>query len=271
MAACAIDTAIRNIIATGGTLNHLALMDNFCWCSSNEEQRLGELKAAAQACYDYAVVYGTPYISGKDSMFNDFKGFNKEGEAIKISVPPTLLISSIGIISDITKSISLDPKIPGDLVYILGETKEELGGSEYLDHHNLIGNSIPQVNAEKAKVLYEKFADATEKRLISSALSPNQGGIGIALAKMAIAGQLGMDLDLGKLPFREDYYLFSESQSRFIVTIDPKRQKEFEEHFDRLHQKIGVTTEDQNFTIKDLIKTNIPTLEDHYRKTFSKW
>ncbi len=228
MAACAIDTAIRNIITVGGTLDHLALMDNFCWCSSDEKERLGELKAAAKACYDYATSYGTPYISGKDSMFNDFSGFDKNGKAIKISAAPTLLISSIGVIKDLTKSVSLDPKFPGDLIYILGKTEYELGGSEYFTLNGFIGNSVPKVNAKKAIKLYKKFSEATEKRLISSSLSPGIGGLAVALAKKAIAGQLGMEIDLGKIKQRADYLLFSETQSRIIVTIDPKRQKEFE-------------------------------------------
>lgn len=263
MAACSIDTAVRNIIAAGGTLDHLALMDNFCWCSSDEKERLGELKAAVEACYDYAVAYGTPYISGKDSMFNDFKGFDKDGKAIKISAPPTLLISSLGVIHDITKAVSLDPKFPGDLIYILGETKSELGGSEYFTN----GNNVPQVDAKQAKKLYKKFTEATEKRLIASALSPGIGGLGITLAKKAIAGQLGMEIDLGKLPDRADYILFSENQSRIVVTIDPKRQKEFEKHFkDIPFALLGIITDDKNFVIKNLVKTNLATLDKYYRK-----
>lgn len=279
MAACSIDTAIRNIIAAGGTLDHLALMDNFCWCSSDEKERLGQLKAATKACYDYAVAYETPYISGKDSMFNDFKGFDKNGKAIKISAPPTLLISSLGVIHDITKAVSLDPKFPGDLIYILGETKSELGGSEYfamqsraVNFKNYSGNNMPQVDAKKAKKLYEKFTEAVEKRLISSALSPSHGGLAVTLAKKAIAGQMGMEIDLCKLPDRADYILFSESQSRIVVTIDPKRQKEFEKHFkDIPFALLGIITNDKNFIIKNLIKTNLATLDSHYRKTFNKF
>ncbi|MBI4975470.1 phosphoribosylformylglycinamidine synthase I [Candidatus Peregrinibacteria bacterium] len=277
MAACAIDTAVRNIISVGGTLDHLALMDNFCWCSSNEEEKLGQLKAACEACYDYATSYGTPFISGKDSMFNDFKGFDKEGNPIKISVLPTLLISSLGVINDITKSVSLDPKFAGDLIYILGETKNELGGSEYFSHNKTTGNTVPKVDKKNAKKLYKKFTEATGKKLISSSLSPQFGGLISALAKKAIAGKLGMELDLSNIPMSEDlkslnrfdYILFSETQSRFIVTIDPKRQKEFEEHFkDIPFAKIGVVTDDQNFIVKNLIKTNIETLDEYYRKTF---
>ncbi|MFC1615883.1 AIR synthase-related protein [Patescibacteria group bacterium] len=286
MAACAIDTAVRNIIAAGAHLDYVALMDNFCWCSSTEEERLGQLKEAARACYEYATVYGTPFISGKDSMFNDFKGFNQNGESLKISIPPTLLVSSISVIDDATKTVSLDTKIPGDLVYIIGDTKNELGASEYFLHMDkkgkIIGNNVPQVDHGIAKKIYEKMAEATDKRLIASAFSPNIGGLGITLAKKAIAGQLGMEIDLTKIPGadnfeREDYLLFSESQSRIVVTVDPNKKDEFENLMNGLKiAQIGVVTEDQNFIIKgfngdDIIKTNVPNLDDYYRKTFKQF
>ncbi|MFH1284648.1 MAG: AIR synthase-related protein, partial [Candidatus Peregrinibacteria bacterium] len=288
MAACAIDTAIRNIIQAGGDLEHTAIMDNFCWCSSDEPERLGQLVSAAKACYDYAVAYETPYISGKDSMFNDFKGFDKNGNPIKVSVPPTLLISSTSVINDITKAVSLDPKFSGDLIYILGETKNELGASEYFAYlseksgEKTIGNSVPKVDTESAIKLYKRLSEAIDKRLIASALSPIQGGLGITLAKSSIAGQLGMEIDLSKIPRsddidREDFLLFSESQSRFVVTIDPKKKDEFETLFAGLpFAQIGTMTNDKNFTIKgfagkEIIKTNITTLDEFYRKTFNRY
>lgn len=282
MSACAIDTAIRNNIAVGGKLSHMALMDNFCWCSPTEEQRLGELKSSVQACYDYSTAYETPFISGKDSMFNDFSGFDKDGNPIKISVPPTLLISSISVMDDVTKSISLDPKFAGDLIYILGKTKNELGGSEYFAHNGYIGNTVPKVDAKKAIELYKKYEEAVAKRLISSSISVGIGGIGIALAKKAIAGQLGMDIDLNKIPktddlSREDYLLFSESQSRFIVTIDPSKKEEFEKTFKGVFfVQIGQITDNQKFTIKglnekEIINTDISNLEKSYKKTFKDY
>ena len=283
MAACSIDTAIRNVIAIGGTLDRLALLDNFCWCSSNDKERLGQLKAAVQACYDYAIKYETPYISWKDSMFNDFQGYDKNGNPIKISVPPTLLISSLGIIDDVTKTVSLDTKSPGDLIYILGETLNELGASEYFLSHSksAIGNTVPHVNADKAIKLYSLFEKAIEKRLIASALSPAYGGIGVVLAKKSIAGQLGMDIDLRKVPAknidREDYLLFSETQTRFIVTIAPQNKEEFEKSFKEIpHAQIGKVIEDKKFTVKgfngkEIIKTDIATLDKHYRKIFGNW
>ncbi len=284
MAACAIDTAIRNIIATGGDLQHTALMDNFCWCSSDEPERLGQLKAAAQACYDYATKYETPYISGKDSMFNDFKGFDAQGNPTKISVPPTLLISSTSVIKDATKSISIDPKFAGDLIYIIGETKNELGASEYFEYleKGKYGNTVPQVDAEKAIEMYNAFQEAADKRLIASALSPQSGGIGATLTRKAISGQLGMEIDLAKVPKssdidREDYLLFSESQTRFIITIDPNKKEEFESLFAQIpHAQIGHVTKDNKFTLKgfdgsNIVDTDIETLTENYKKTFNSY
>jgi len=131
MAACCIDTAIRNAITAGANPEKIALLDNFCWCSSTEPKRLSQLKAACQACFNYAIAFEAPFISGKDSMFNDFKGFNEKGQPVKVSIHPTLLVSSLAIIDDIYKSVSIDLKLPGDLIYIIGETNDELGGSEY--------------------------------------------------------------------------------------------------------------------------------------------
>ncbi len=124
MAACSIDTAIRNAVSAGGDLDHMALLDNFCWCDSNNPERLGQLKAAAQACYDYSVAYGTPFVSGKDSMFNDFRGYDEDFNEVMISIPPTLLVSSIGVVEDRMSCQTLDFKCAGDLVYVLGETEQ---------------------------------------------------------------------------------------------------------------------------------------------------
>ncbi|MFH1012122.1 MAG: AIR synthase-related protein [Candidatus Peregrinibacteria bacterium] len=280
MAACSIDTAIRNAVAVGGDPDFMALMDNFCWCSSDEEQRLGELKAAVQACYDTATVYGTPFISGKDSMFNDFKGFDANGNPIKVSVPPTLLISSLSVTPNSLKCVSLDVKVPGDLVYVLGVTRNELGGSEYYAMHGAIGNSVPHVNAETALALYRKFYAATQKELLASAISVNLGGLGAALAKMSIAGQWGLKVDLSKVKRegveRDDFLLFSESQSRFVVTVDPAKQGEFEAHFGPFASLIGHVTQEPKAIIKGLngetvINAPVSILDEHYKHTFKNY
>src|SRR5512137_383227 len=141
MAAAAIDTAIRGLVAMGVSLEKIALLDNFCWCSSDEPERLWQLKEAARGCYDFATAFGTPFISGKDSMFNDFSGFDSNNTPVRISVPPTLLVSSIGIHDDVAKAMSIDTKFEGDSVYVIGETLSELGGSEYFAFLGSTGNT----------------------------------------------------------------------------------------------------------------------------------
>ncbi|MGH9857592.1 MAG: AIR synthase-related protein, partial [Acidobacteriota bacterium] len=231
MTASCIDTAIRNLIASGANPDAVALLDNYCWCSSNDPERLGQLKASAQAVYDYAVAYGTPYISGKDSMFNDFKGFDEKGKPITISILPTLLISSVGVIDDITKVVSLYAKIPGDLVYILGETQDELAGSEYFKAIHAEGTSVPSVNAQKNQKLYQAVYKAIQNNLLASSISITRGGLGIGLAKKAIGGQLGLAVSLQKLPgdvSRDDFALYSESQGRILVTVAKENKTAFE-------------------------------------------
>ncbi len=286
MATSAIDNAVRNAIAVGASLEKIALLDNFCWCSSNEPERLGQLKRAVMASHDIAVAYGTPFISGKDSMFNDFKGFDENGNPIKISVPPTLLASSIAVIDDVRKAISSDAKISGDLVYVLGENSEELGGSEYfamrgenLVGERFIGNSVPEVNFERNKILYESLSEAINQELVASAQSVNKGGLGIALAKTAMGGRLGMDVSLGELrdiEMRDDYALFSESQGRLIVTINPEYASKFEKIMEgNSIAKIGVIRNDDKFVVKGrketAMDTNINEMLTSYKSTFGDY
>ncbi len=277
MASCAIDTAIRNAVSVGADIDYLALLDNFCWCSSNEPERLGQLKKATQACYDYALFYKTPFISGKDSMFNDFKGYDKKGQPLKISVPPTLLISSISVIPNINKVVSLDAKFPNDLIYLLGETKDELGGSEYFSLFQSIGTKVPQVNGQKNKQLYKSIYQAIQKELISSAQSIGRGGLGVAIAKTAMGGMLGVKISLKNIfgsVGRDDYALFSESQGRLIVTINPKKKKLFEKTMKNNPFKlIGKVTKKQSIIIKGLtnkiiVNTTLDKALKSYRSTF---
>ncbi|MEK6964496.1 MAG: AIR synthase-related protein [Nanoarchaeota archaeon] len=279
MAACAIDTAIRNAIAIGANLDCLALLDNFCWCSSTEPERLGQLKTAVKACYDYAIAYGTPFISGKDSMFNDFKGFDAKGNPTKISVPPTLLVSAFGVVEDVLKAVSLDAKFPGDLVYILGETFEELGGSEFWAMQGFVGNSVPKVDAQKNKKLYMALSKAMQQGLTASAQSVHRGGLAVALAKTAMGGMLGLEISLKNLPGKvsgDEAALFSESQGRLVVTINPKHRASFETVLKgNALTLVGKVTKSsiQINGLKDnmIIKTTINSALNAYKKTFKEF
>ncbi len=297
MAAASIDTAIRNAVAAGASLDHLAILDNFCWSSSNEPGRLCELKRAAEACYDVAVAYGTPYISGKDSMFNDFRGFDVRGEPLHIAALPTLLISAIGVIHDVRKAVTLDLKQPGDLLYLIGETNDELGASEYFtmlsdkkygftkpiyDNDRLtmsvIGNRVPRVDTAKNMKAYRALSQAIQKGLVASAISVGRGGLAVALAKTAMAGKLGIKADLTKQhgDAREsDAILFSESQGRLLVSVNPKSKRSFESVCQGVALTlIGEVTKQESLNIKfSDTKINIPLkkLSTAYQAPFKNW
>jgi len=228
MAAGCIDEAIRQIIAVGGNVNNIALLDNFCWGNPDKPDRLGGLVRCAEGCYDTAVAYGTPFISGKDSLYNEFADGKKT-----TAIPGTILISAIGIMDDLNKAVTMDFKKAGNLIYVVGNTAEELGGSIYFANQDLVGNSVPKVNTKLAFKIFESMAAAVKAGLARSIHDCSEGGIGVALAEMAFSGGLGMTARLDKVAMknkikRNDFVLFSESHSRFIVEVEPAKQKEFE-------------------------------------------
>jgi phosphoribosylformylglycinamidine synthase len=216
----------------GGCLGHLAGLDNFCWPDPVQSEqtpdgayKLAQLVRANQALYDYCTAYGVPCISGKDSMKNDYH----IGDT-KISVPPTLLFSVIGRMPDVRRAITMDVKQPGDLVFILGETRAELGASEYYALHGAIGNRLPQVDAQRACALYAALSHAIQRGVINACHDCSDGGFGVAAAEMAFAGGCGMHLDLRAMPresaIDRDYtLLYSETASRFVVTV-PRQHRE---------------------------------------------
>ena len=275
MAAAGLDLAVRNAVAAGVDLNQLALLDNFCWCSSDEPERLGQLKRAVETIYEMAVKYETPFISGKDSMFNDFKGFDKNGKPVKISAPPTLLVSSIGVIPDIERSIDLAPKAVGDLVYLLGETKDECGASEYYDHLGHLGNNVPETNSHQNLRLYKLYGRAARDRLIASAYALNYGGLGVALAKKAIAGQMGMDIDLSTIDseLRSDKLLYSESTGRILVTVAPQDKDKFEKNFKGYEHCtfVGHIAYGNKLNIKNILEVELNKLDEVYKRTLEDY
>ena len=227
MAASAIDEALRNVIAVGGSLERTALLDNFCWGNADKPDRFGGLLRAAQACYDMAKVFETPFISGKDSLNNEYQ--TEEGS---IAIPPTLLISAISVMEDARKAVSMDAKKVGNLIYIVGMTKNEMGGSHYYEVSGQTSARVPQVNPVAAKRLFEALSGCTAAGLVASCHDCSEGGLGVAAAEMAFAGGLGMEIELSRVPAegveRDDLLLFSESNSRFIVEVAPEHQAAFE-------------------------------------------
>ena len=273
MADAGVDMAVRAAVAAGCDFDHLALLDNFCWCSSDEPERLGQLKRAVERIYAMAVKYKTPFISGKDSMFNDFKGFDKDGNPIKLSAPPTLLASSIGVIPHIDMAISMTPKAVGDLIYVLGETKDECGAGEYYDMNGALGNNVPETDMHTNQRLYKFYTRAAKKHQIASAYPVGYGGLGIALAKKAIAGQMGMDIDLSSIDLRADKALYSESTGRIVVTVAPQNKEKFEKTFkDFPHlSHIGHVAYTDKLSIKNVLDAPIKALDEAYKATLKEY
>jgi len=282
MAACAIDEAVRNAVAVGGSLERMAGLDNFCWCdpvksekTPDGEYKLAQLVRANKALYDCTTAFGVPCISGKDSMKNDYQ----IGDT-KISIPPTLLFSVIGKIENVEKAVTMDVKNPGDLVYVLGMTKNELGGSEYYAMRGFVGNTAPAVDARGAVKMYNALSEAMKKGLVKSCHDCSDGGLGVALAESAFAGGFGMDIELKKVPVesveRDDAVLFSESQSRFVATVSPENKDEFESIMNgNVYAQIGKVRNDKEFVVKGLkdnvvVKASIDELKEAWQKTL-RW
>jgi phosphoribosylformylglycinamidine synthase len=279
MVACAIDEALRNFLCVGGSFDGIAGLDNFCWCdpvpsekNPDAEYKLAQLVRANRALFDYTTAYGIPCISGKDSMKNDYL----IGD-MKISVPPTVLFSILGKIADVQQAVTMDAKAAGDLVYVLGETFDETGGSEYFALHGHIGTRVPKVDAKRALNLYQCLCRAIEQGLVRSCHDCSDGGLGIALAESACAGGLGMMIDLKKVPAakitRNDVLLFSETQSRFVASVSPEKKQAFERCMHgAVCGEMGVVTREPQFRITGLndtiiVDADIFVLKECWQKT----
>ncbi|MCU0559146.1 MAG: AIR synthase-related protein [Desulfobacterales bacterium] len=243
MAACSIDEAVRRILAVGGDLEHIGGVDNFCWPSIQHDAQAnpdGKFKAAqlVRACWalrDICLAYGIPLLSGKDSMYVDGHLCGRYGETHKVSAPETMQFAAISVVPDVGRCISMDGKAAGDRVYVIGSTRNELGGSEYYAHLGYVGLNVPQVRAAGFLPAYRALARAAASGVVASAHGVYRGGLGVHLALVAMAGNLGMRADLREVPAsgvdRTDALLFSESSGRFIVTVDPAKRAEFESSF----------------------------------------
>ncbi|MCF6179965.1 MAG: AIR synthase-related protein, partial [Geopsychrobacter sp.] len=275
MMACAIDEALRNYVAVGGNIEHVAGLDNFCWCDPVESERTpdGSYKAAQlvranKALYDYCVAFGVPLISGKDSMKNDY-----QIGGTKISIPPTVLFSVIGKIDDVRRAVTMDVKTPGDLVYLLGRTADELGGSEYYRMCGELGANVPRVDAQKAFDLYKTLNRAQKQGLLRSCHDLSDGGLAISLAEKAFAGGFGIAADLDKMlvegELADDVLLFSESQSRLAVTVKPENRPAFEALFaDCDWALIGEVTAEPRLSLRRGGKPLIDTANDQNKEAW---
>jgi phosphoribosylformylglycinamidine synthase len=277
MAASAIDEAVRNCIAVGADPARIAILDNFCWGDCERPETLGSLVRAALACHDVSLALGTPFISGKDSLNNEFSYVDARGERQTISIPPSLLISAIGQIADIGRAVTMDLKSPGNLLYLAGETKDELGGSHYAVVNALSGGVAPTVDPEAARRHFAAMHRAIEAGYVRACHDLSEGGLAVTLAEMAFAGGLGARVDLDAMKTADSasavVRLFSESNTRFLCEVPRDRAAAFEQTLGDLPAaRLGEVLNDRRVVVtsggKSVVDAAIDDLKAAWQGTF---
>jgi phosphoribosylformylglycinamidine synthase II len=243
-----LDEAVRNAVATGGDPDTMCVIDNFCWPdplpsekNPDAQHKLAQLVRANRGLYDLAKLYGTPFVSGKDSMKNDFIGKSRFGKDVKISVPPTVLVTAMAKMPDVSKSVTSDFQKAGDAVYLLGRSRRMLGGSELEEEFELpegVLRTAPSVRGEENLRLYRTIHQAILKDLLRSAHDCSEGGMLVALAESSIGGLLGVKAELENFSAEiKDFggtmaeFFFNESPGRFVVSVAPEKEEEFRKMF----------------------------------------
>ncbi|NOX35723.1 MAG: phosphoribosylformylglycinamidine synthase [Deltaproteobacteria bacterium] len=285
-----IDESVRRLIAVGGNFDHIGGLDNFCWPNIQFDPgknpdgkfKAAQLVRACRALKEACEKYEIPLLSGKDSMYVDGHLEGEFGERIKVSALETVQFSATSVIEDVSKCMSMDPKFAGDLVYVLGETSNELGASEYYDAFDETGLNVPHVDFDKFKIVYKTLQKAIEKELVASCHAVARGGLAVHLSLMTMAGGLGLEADLPELPANtgrgrlfNETLLFSESAGRFIVTIPGENKNIFENLFKGmaagcigfvtdLHDHLKIFGVDK----EPLVDLSIARLDKAFNKTF---
>jgi len=272
MAASAIDEAIRNCVAVGADPARIAILDNFCWGNTDRPETLGSLVRAALACHDVAVALGTPFISGKDSLNNEFRPAGRE----PISIPPSLLISALGQVDDVSQCVTMDLKEAGNALYLVGLTHEELGGSHLALVEGLTGGQVPKVDAVRAKQTFHAMHQAVHAGLVRACHDLSEGGLAVAAAEMAFAGGLGAEIALELVPpgngsKHARVLLFSESNTRFLIEVRPDLAMAFEDCLREVpHARVGRVTDLDCLEITDdglrVISADLATLKEAWQK-----
>lgn len=225
MALAAIDEAVRNCVCVGADPGRIAVLDNFCWAKCDDPAQLGSLVRAAEGCYDAALAYRTPFVSGKDSLSNQFT--TEDGRLI--TIPPTLLITAMGIVPDVLRCVTMDAKAAGNLLLIVGQTGSEIGGSHLAMLAGTTGRDarIPHVNLQRGPIHAATVAKLIARGLVASAHDCSDGGLLVAAAEMAFAGGVGLDLDLATLPATQPLDVvtasFAETPSRYLLEVAPAK------------------------------------------------
>jgi len=266
MALSAVDEALRNLVACGGDIGKTAILDNFCFASPERPEVLGDVVLASRGAYDAARAFGVPFISGKDSLNNEWTDENGKRHPI----PATLLVSALGIIEDVRSCLTMDFKKAGHDLFLVGWTKPELGGSEYSRMLGIRGGAVPNVDLRAAPRIMKTMSRAIKRGLVSACHDLSEAGLGLAIAEMAFSGGFGAEIKLDLVPYRDgqpraDIILFAESNTRFLIEVDSRNGAAFTKIFTGLPcAKIGRTTSLPklvvNYRGKNMIKLTLRRL-----------
>jgi phosphoribosylformylglycinamidine (FGAM) synthase-like enzyme len=274
MALACVDEALRNVVAVGADPAQAAILDNFCWGDPRQPDRMAGLVRAAAGCYDAALAYGAPFISGKDSLNNEYR----TAEGTRIPIPPTLLISALAIVPDVVRAVTMDLKATGNLVYLVGVTRDELLGSHVYDHRppatNHRPSSLPRVDLALAPRLMAAVHATIAGGLVRSCHDLSEGGLAVAAAEVAIAGGLGLELDLRQAPRdgadSDEVLLFAESPTRFLIEVRPGDAAAFERALAGLPAaQIGTVLAKQELRIAGL--GGEPIVQAHIAELKAAW
>ncbi len=283
MTLAAIDEAVRNVVCVGADAKQIAILDNFCWPRCDDPAQLGSLVRAAQACYDGALAYGTPFISGKDSLSNQFT--TEAGDVI--TIPPTLLITAVGIVADVARCVTMDAKTPGNALLIVGATGTGLGGSHYsmvtggaVASDGNVDRSIPRVDLAIGPKAAQAVAGLIAQGRVVSAHDCSDGGLLVASAEMAFSGRVGLEMDLSGLPAVDNINIdttaacFAETHSRYLLELSPAdlpRAVEVLQDAGVPYHQIGVFTDHDRLVVRSgtqggLVEEKLDDLRAAWRK-----
>ncbi len=275
MATSAIDEAIRNCVAVGADPARIAILDNFCWGNTDRPETLGSLVRAAVACHYAAVALGTPFISGKDSLNNEFRQIDAGGASQSISIPPSLLISALGQVDDVVQCVTMDLKEPSNQLFLVGLTRDELGGSHFALVEGIFGGDVPQVELELAKKTFSALHGAIRGGLVRACHDLSEGGLAVAAAEMAFAGGLGATIELARMPHAVDdshhldeILLFSESNTRLLCEVRSENAEPFAARMAGIPcAQIGVVTSEPRLDLRGAAGSQVLCAEVNHLKT----
>ncbi|MCA9050038.1 MAG: phosphoribosylformylglycinamidine synthase, partial [Planctomycetaceae bacterium] len=261
MAAGAIDEAIRNCVAVGADPAKIAILDNFCWGNTERVETLGTLVRAALACKEISIGYGTPFVSGKDSLNNEFSYEHTDGNRRTVAIPSTLLITALGQMDDVEQAVTMDLKAADNLLFLVGTTNpQEFLGSHFNLVNGLTAGCVADVRPKEALAVFSSLHQAMRAGLIRSCHDLSEGGLAVAVAEMAFAGGIGVTLAEDLTPAD----LFAESNSRFVVEVEPGQAAEFEALVPQARQ-IGTTNCGHRLQAGSLLNADLAELKNAWQ------